>query len=794
MTITYAMTATLLITGLTLMLLDAAYKLKKSEHRFISMILIGTSIFYVLMDCLWIIVYTGDRFNRPAFVLFNFLFYLVYITLPYIWFLFAKHFAGSRLTSRRANVLFAVPWLFNLALVLLTMLGTDLLWIIGDSASRYTRGPLFSIFSNLNLVYYFIPVIGIIVLLITGRGADRRTLLTTLGFSVIPAAGVFIYTYWISVDAIYPFQPCCFFIGVMFAYILLLSQVYKKAEDENIRLAEEAKAAGKMAELMGSVAALLTNMPAMSFSKDTATGKYLACNQSFAEYAHKETPDDVVGLTDHEIFDPVTADHFVSDDKKAMEMNEPYIFFEDVPDAAGVLRHLQTTKLTFKDTSGRLCLLGMCVDVTEMTRMKAAEAESRARQQELEHRLALQDKLIEQSHALKDALASAQQANQAKTAFLSNMSHEIRTPMNAIIGLNNIALNDPQTPEKTRGYLERIGTSAQHLLGIINDILDMSRIESGRMDIKHERFDLEKTLDQVNTMISGQCRTKGLHYTYTIDPKSSRCLIGDDMKLRQVLINILGNAVKFTPEGGSICFDIEETAKLENKSTIRFKISDTGIGMSEDYLPHIFDAFSQESADHDAPLGSTGLGMPITKNIVELMNGHIEVESEKGAGSTFTVTITFDLPEDVSTDEAEKAGTTAVDDKDVKADLKGKRILLAEDMPVNAEIIMMVLGTRDMIVDHAENGRIAVDMFKAHEAGYYDAVLMDMRMPEMDGLTAARTIRAFDRADARTIPIIALTANAFDEDVERSMQAGLNAHLSKPVEPEVLFKTLEDLL
>ena len=924
MTITYAMTASLLFACLGMMLADVVRKLKNSEHLNISLILIGTSMFYVAMDCLWIIVYTDPVFHRGIFILLNVLFYLVYITLPYIWFLFAKHFSDSHLNSRFWNILFALPWLFNLCLVLLTMLGTGILWVIGDGASsaRYTRGPLFGVFSKLNLIYYFIPVIALLVLFLRGDQKKRRRHFTVLGFSIIPALGVYIYTYWISVDAIYPFQPCCFFIGVMFAYILLLSEVYQKAEDENIRLMEEARSAKQLSDLMGSVGSLLTNMPAMSFSKDAYTGKYLACNQSFAEYAHKESPEGVIGLTDHEIFDQVTADHFVEDDKKALAMEEPYIFFEDVPDAAGQMRNLQTTKLTFKDASGRECLLGMCVDVTEMTRIKEAEAEGRVKRQELEQRLALQDKLLEQSHALKDALETAEQANRAKTAFLSNMSHEIRTPMNAIIGLNNIALADPETPAKTREYLEKIGTSAHHLLGIINDILDMSRIESGKMVIKNEEFSFPKTLEQINTMIGGQCRDKGIQYECRIKGKIDDYYIGDDMKLRQALINILGNAVKFTPAGGTVTFHIGETARLDNKATLRFVIRDTGIGMSEDYLPHLFDAFSQEDSSSTNRFGSTGLGMPITKNIVELMNGHIEVDSVKGQGTTFTVTVTlgtlsdgadgkdfsgeishsdlsvlvidddpiacehakvvlgqvgigcetaasgeeglemisirharrssYDLIlidwkmpgmdglettkrvreivghdsaiiiltsynwEDIAED-AQNAGvdsfvskplfaTTVMDEfreafrkknealTKRTADLKGRRVLLAEDMSINAEIMMMILGMREIDADLAENGRIAVELFQNHESGWYDAILMDMRMPEMDGLEATRIIRAMDREDAKTIPIIALTANAFDEDVQRSMQAGLNAHLSKPVEPEILYETLEGLI
>ncbi|MBP3877211.1 MAG: response regulator [Lachnospiraceae bacterium] len=839
----------------------------------------------------------------------------------------------------------------------------------------------------------------------------------------------------------------------------------KEAEEENRRLVEEIESAAKLAQLMGSVASLLTNMPAMSFSKDAETGRYLACNQSFAEYAHKEKPEGVVGLTDAEIFDEETARHFVEDDQKALAMDEPYVFFEDVPDAVGNMRNLQTTKIKFTDADGRLCVLGMCVDVTEMTRIKSAEAAEKAKREEMGERRVLQEQLqkeglhreqqerlitalaadywsvyyldldldygicyqshadlqngfrvgdefhylqavtdyanayvieayrdeflrfiqpdairaglsrervisyrymvrrhghesyemvrfagvrrpedredghvravgacftdvdaetrraLEQNQQLAEALTAAEQANKAKTAFLSNMSHEIRTPMNAIIGLNSIAMNDPETPEKTKEYLTKIGTSAQHLLNIINDILDMSRIESGRMVIRNEEFQFSKTLEQVNTMMSGQCRDKGLSYECRIRGHVDDYYIGDDMKIRQILINILGNAVKFTPPGGSVTFTVEETARLDGKSTLRFTIRDTGIGMSPEYLPRLFDTFSQEDSSYTNKYGSTGLGMPITKSIVELMNGTIDVESEKGKGSVFTVTITLrdsdrkaevdpqdlfagkelcvlvidddpvacehaklilgqvgvdcetapsgekglemirvrharrkpynlilvdwkmpgmdglettrrirelvghEMPviiltsynwEDIE-DEAKQAGVdsfvakplfagTVMEEfrsafrkreilqKEQRADLCGRRVLLAEDVLVNAEIIMMLLSMREIDVDLAENGRIAVEMFANSAPGYYDVILMDMRMPEMDGLEASRAIREMERADAGTIPIIALTANAFDEDVQRSMQAGLNAHLSKPVEPEILFATLENLL
>ncbi len=549
---------------------------------------------------------------------------------------------------------------------------------------------------------------------------------------------------------------------------------------------------------------------------------------------------------------------------------------------------------------------------------ETAQAEVRGKQEELDKSNILQKQLEQQSAALSDALNVAEGANKAKSAFLSNMSHEIRTPMNAIIGLDNIALNDPDTPEKTKEYLRKIGDSAEHLLSLINDILDMSRIESGRMIVKNEEFSFSKLMETINTMISGQCIDKGIEYQCHIDPEIADCYIGDNTKIRQVLINILGNAVKFTPEKGKIIFDVNKKAQFEGKTTLQFKITDNGIGISEEFLPKIFEPFAQEDNSTTNKYGSSGLGLAITKNIVEIMNGDISVKSTKGNGATFLVTLTLDdsenkggecrydiepgeikvlvvdddpiacehaklvlekagiasetvtsgaeaielvklrqarqdpynlilvdwqMPEmdgvettkrireiagndsaiiiltaykwDDIFEEAVKAGVdsflakplfastvleefkSAVASKRSEAErnlepveLKGRRVLMAEDVPINAEIMTMILSSKEIEVDHAENGKIAVDLYSQHEDGYYDAILMDMRMPEMDGLEATRVIRAMDKKDSKNIPIIALTANAFDEDVQRSLQAGLNAHLSKPVQPEALFKTL----
>ncbi len=525
------------------------------------------------------------------------------------------------------------------------------------------------------------------------------------------------------------------------------------------------------------------------------------------------------------------------------------------------------------------------------------------------------------NHALNEALEAAEQANRAKTAFLSNMSHEIRTPMNAIIGLDSLALQNESLPEETREYLEKIGGSARHLLGLINDILDMSRIESGRLVIRKEEFSFRHMMEQINTMVMAQCSEKGLHYECMVVGGVSDYYIGDDMKLKQVLINILSNAIKFTDTPGSVTLTVERTAVYGDHSTVKFIVKDTGIGMDQDFIPKIFDTFSQEDSSRNNKYGSTGLGMAITKNIVELMNGTISVESEKGKGTEFTVIVTltnsdhqgpatsYIQPKDMRilvVDDEEIAAEHArivLGEVGIKADtcysgqdalhllelqhtkhepynlvlldwkmpqmngldvareirkrydrettviiltsfnwdeimdealhigvdsflakplfasnvideferiarknnmsllkerkrasLKGRHILMAEDILINAEIMKKIILMREAEIDHAENGRIVLEMFEKSPAGYYDAILMDVRMPEMDGLEAAAAIRKLDRPDAKSIPIIALTANAFDEDVQRSLQVGMNAHLSKPVEPEHLYLTLEELI
>ena len=390
------------------------------------------------------------------------------------------------------------------------------------------------------------------------------------------------------------------------------------------------------------------------------------------------------------------------------------------------------------------------------------------------------------------AVASAEEAhsaNRAKTQFLSQMSHEIRTPINAIIGLDSIVLRDENISDHTRDSLQKIGASARHLLTIVNDILDMSRIESGRAELKEEKFSFRELLDEISIIIGGQCDDKRLRFECSRTEPLDEYFLGDSMKLKQVIINILGNSVKFTDPPGVITFSIRQTVVSETKASLCFTMEDTGVGMDPEFLPKLFDAFSQENTKNTTRYGGSGLGMAITKSFVDMMGGDIRVESEKGRGTTFVVTVVLGrVPEEEAVQEEKEE--LIVD----SVSLEGLHILIAEDQEMNAEVLTDLLELEGMTSEWAQNGQKAVELFAQSEEGHFDVILMDMRMPVMDGLTATQEIRKLNRPDAAKIPIIALTANAFEEDVRQCLQAGMNAHQSKPVDIELLKKTLAEFI
>lgn len=587
--------------------------------------------------------------------------------------------------------------------------------------------------------------------------------------------------------------------------------------------------------------------------------------------------------------------------REQLASQDAYTFIVEMKEADGKLRVKRFRVFYISKELGRVCIAR--TDVTDVVLKEQRQKEE-----------------------LAAALVAAEQANAAKSDFLSRMSHEIRTPMNAIIGMSTIAAQSIGDDDQVEDCISKIGISSRFLLSLINDILDMSRIESGKMLLKSEKIPTEEFINGINSICFAQANAKGVDYECIMDPVLDDYYIGDAMKLQQVLINILSNAIKFTQEGGKVTFSAAQRRKTKNDAVLRFIVNDTGVGMSEEFMPHLFEPFSQESTGTTSLYGGTGLGLAISKNIVDMMDGRITVRSIKGIGTEFAVDVKLGITEEeklrhnqkkqnynfshlktlvVDDDvavcesaivtlhemgikaewvdsgrkaidrvktlwnenrffdmilidwkmpgmdgietarrirgivgpevtiiimtaydwisiehEAKLAGVNllmskpmfksslvsafsrALGEKEQQTqqtdvseyDFTGKRVLLVEDNQINTEVAVMLLESKGFEVETAENGLRAMEVFSKSDKGYYDAILMDIRMPLMDGLTAAMNIRHLSNADAGTIPIIAMTANAFDDDIEKSKAAGMNAHLAKPIEPERMYQTLYDFI
>mgnify|MGYP001392012260 FL=1 len=389
--------------------------------------------------------------------------------------------------------------------------------------------------------------------------------------------------------------------------------------------------------------------------------------------------------------------------------------------------------------------------------------------------------------AVEAALEVAEKASQAKTDFLSNMSHDIRTPMNAIVGLTTLMENELDQPEKLAEHLHKLESSGQLLLGIINNILDMSRIESGKTTLSVEPMHLSQQLDQLSTMIRAQASEKAQTFTVSTHLRHEN-LLADPTRLNQVLMNILSNAVKYTPRGGHIRFEVEELPRNEHYAKYRFVVQDDGIGMSKAYQKTLFDPFTREERSGTNRVQGTGLGMAITKNIVDLMGGSISVESATGKGTRFEVVLEF--PIDTEADAVPEAQALPEEPEDVSP-LCGMNFLCAEDNAINAEILELLLKSKGAHCKICPNGQEIVDAFVRVKPGEYDMILMDVQMPVMDGLEAARRIRSSANPLGQVIPILAMTANAFLEDMQKSKEAGMDEHLSKPVDIDALEQTVK---
>ena len=437
----------------------------------------------------------------------------------------------------------------------------------------------------------------------------------------------------------------------------------------------------------------------------------------------------------------------------------------------------------------------------------------------------LQQQLEKRSQELQAALQAAEVANREKSDFLSRMSHDIRTPMNAIMGMTDIASAHIDTPEKVQDCLRKISLSSQHLLGLINDVLDMSKIESGKMTLAEEVIELPEVMDTIVSIMQSSVKARQQQFDVRLRHIRHEQLCCDSLRLRQVLINVLSNASKFTPPGGTVSFDIEETAS-ENaaKAWFKFTVRDTGIGIKPEFLRDIFKPFTRERDSRIDKTEGSGLGMAISKKIVDLMGGTIEVSSEVGTGTEFTISEPLPIilisaydSADVET-KARQAGVNgfmtkpvfmstlcralqryvlgqaAADEQKSKTDFSGKRFLLVEDNALNREIAMEMLESAGAVVESACDGAEGAAKFAAEPAGYYDLLLMDVQMPVMNGYEATQKIRASAKTDARTVPIVAMTADAFAEDIIEAKKAGMNSHLAKPLNLATLVREINKQL
>ena len=583
---------------------------------------------YIILDAVFVACFLTPGAGAGIFRVVALLFFLVYVILPYLWYQFSKSFVKDE-EHRWVQRILNIP-LIVLVLMVIVSVPTGCLWTVSDDAV-YERGYLFRVFSALNLFYYILPAISIIMLTFKKNKHYNPYLLQSFFFSLIPLLGIVINLYFLPFGEVYPFQPFCLVAGTLYAYLFLVEQ-QKSALDK-------------------------------------------------------------------------------------------------------------------------------------------------------EHSNALSQALRLESEALK----KAQAASQAKALFLSNMSHDIRTPLNAIIGFSDIIAEDPSDEVMVKNSVVKIKRSGEILLKLISDIPDLSRIESGRARLDISPRNINTAVENLRNMFDESMKRAGIEFSVVTDIKEPNILC-DDMKITQIMKNLLDNGRKFTPRGGKVVLSVGQEAADEDGYAVHvISVKDTGIGMSEEFRRRAFEEFERERTSTESGANGTGLGLAIVKKLVDLMGGDISINSKLGCGTEVIIRLKFRLGETGGIGEEN-------DPLRESADFTGKRILLTEDNELNREIACELLRRMGFSVDEAEDGVVAVDKLIHSGAGYYDIILMDSQMPVMDGYRATAEIRRLEDKRLADIPIIAMTANTFEEDKQKCFEAGIDGHISKPVDPKIIRSTIYDVL
>ena len=727
---------------------------KNKDVRIMYWVLLSQSAFFML-DFFWVLVDGNTSLPENINYLINACYFGTSGICAYVWLSFVDYKVNGFMKGIELKLILAIPT-FVIAFLAFTAPWNGLLFTIGEG-NIYQRGTLYLFQPIITYAYIIFAALTAVFCsskhkLTLPRSSERSFVV----FALIPIAGG-LYQYF---NPGLPVLNGCITMAIVYIFIIL-----QREEGDNQRaIIEYLSNDYKMVMLVEGTTGSITIYRGEHYVVDTL-GKPSSSFSNFTEFV-KEMAKTAVFEDDREDF--IAA---LSQDRIEYAFRRSSEYYVDFRLCYGGEYVYCQMKLVMPDSDqiDSSMLVGYHIIDEQIKKEKQVQNE------------------------LEFAREAAETANRTKSSFLFNMSHDIRTPMNAILGFANMAKKYSDDKEKVEECIDKVQTSGTHLLGLINDILDMARIESGKVEIEVEPIDVREAADRLTTILGDLARDKDIKLSVSLEDVENPYVYLDELHVNQILLNIISNAVKYTENGGKVDITIKEMLSSDKeRAHYRFIVSDTGIGMTEEFLDHVFDSFERDKNEALAGIQGTGLGMSITKRLVDIMHGNIEVESTLGEGSTFTVDLEFKKYEGdfeaLVTAEAEQ------EQEATEITLDGKRILLVDDNELNREIASEILAETGAIIEEAEDGVEAFDKVRESDPGYYDIVLMDVQMPRMNGYESTKAIRALENEALANIPIIAMTANAFDEDREDALEAGMNEHIAKPIDVVKLFDCLRKIL